>query len=42
MVLENFSYITVSSRDADKIIRALGTNPRNGKPMAEKAKQRRG
>ncbi len=41
LVLENFSYVTVSSRDGDKIIKSLGVNPRSGKPMAEKAKQRR-
>ncbi len=37
-VFENFSYITVSSRDAEKIIRILGKIKRNKKPLVDYAK----
>ncbi|WP_048058095.1 DEAD/DEAH box helicase [Methanothermococcus okinawensis] len=40
-VFENFSYITVSSRDADKIMKTLGRTRRNGKSIVDYAKQRR-
>ncbi|WP_292460164.1 DEAD/DEAH box helicase [Methanothermococcus sp.] len=40
-VFENFSYITVSSRDAKKIIDTVGRIRRNGKSIVEYAKKRK-
>ena len=40
-VFENFSYITVSSRDAEKIMKTLGRIKRNGKSIVDYAKKRK-
>ena len=40
-VFENFSYITVSSRDAEKIIKTIGKIKRNGKSIVDYAKKRK-
>jgi ATP-dependent RNA helicase DeaD len=40
-VFENFSYITVSSRDAEKIMKTIGRIKRNGKSIVDYAKKRK-